>query len=118
MTYWSEQSAAEAGFCRVTSLALLRHISNPRIMGPDVVTGKRAWAVYHAWLGVSGVIVLPEPGGLDAILAEWSVTMDLRSSRWTDAYLAAFAVAGGHRLVAFDADFERFQGLDLFRLTV
>ena len=29
----------------------------------------------------------------------------------TDAYLAALAIANGWRLVSFDRDFERFQGL-------
>ena len=29
----------------------------------------------------------------------------------TDAYLAALAIANGWRLVSFDLDFERFEGL-------
>ena len=36
---------------------------------------------------------------------------------WTDAYLAAFALAGGHRLVTFDQDFLRFPGLEVLRLS-
>jgi len=36
--------------------------------------------------------------------------------QWTDAYLAAFAKAGGLRLVSFDGDFVHFDGLDLLRL--
>ena len=34
----------------------------------------------------------------------------------TDAYLAALAIANGWRLVSFDRDFERFEGLE--RLTL
>jgi predicted nucleic acid-binding protein len=34
-----------------------------------------------------------------------------------DAYLAAFAIAGGHRLLAFDRDFRQFEGLDLVLLS-
>ena len=30
----------------------------------------------------------------------------------TDAYLAALAIANGWRLVSFDRDFERFEGLE------
>ena len=30
----------------------------------------------------------------------------------TDAYLAALAIANGWRLVSFDSDFERFEGLE------
>jgi predicted nucleic acid-binding protein len=34
----------------------------------------------------------------------------------TDAYLAAFAESAGLRMVTFDKDFERFDGLDCLRL--
>ncbi|MHB8577748.1 MAG: hypothetical protein ACYDCQ_20745 [Dehalococcoidia bacterium] len=34
------------------------------------------------------------------------------------AYLAAFALAGGYRLVAFDSDYLRFDGLNLPQLAV
>ena len=36
---------------------------------------------------------------------------ELPARRWTDAYLAAVAIANGWRLVSFDRDFERFEGL-------
>ena len=34
----------------------------------------------------------------------------------TDAHLAALAIANGWRLVSFDRDFERFEGLELLPL--
>ena len=34
----------------------------------------------------------------------------------TDAYLAAVAMANGWRLVSFDRDFERFEGLERLAL--
>jgi uncharacterized protein len=34
-----------------------------------------------------------------------------------DAYLAAFAIAGGHQLVTTDKAFKQFQGLDLLVLS-
>jgi predicted nucleic acid-binding protein len=33
-----------------------------------------------------------------------------------DAYLAAFAQAGGYKMVTFDKDFRQFNGLDLVLL--
>ena len=36
---------------------------------------------------------------------------DLPARLCTDAYLAALAIANGWRLVSFDRDFERFEGL-------
>jgi predicted nucleic acid-binding protein len=33
-----------------------------------------------------------------------------------DAYLAAFAIAGGHQLITIDTAFRQFDGLDLLVL--
>ncbi len=35
---------------------------------------------------------------------------------WTDAYLAAFAVSGGLRMVSCDGVFHRFPGLEFLNL--
>lgn len=40
----------------------------------------------------------------------------VRPKDWSDADLAAFAIAGDLRLVSFDRDFARFPGLDLLHL--
>jgi hypothetical protein len=114
--YWSVESAEQIAFCHVTMLALLRHLGNRRIMGPDVQTTGQAWKIYQRWRDLPEVVYAPEPDGVEQQLAEWSDTLKLGSGQWTDAYLAAFAAAGGHRLVAFDADFKRFPGLDLLHL--
>jgi len=50
-------------------------------------------------------------------MAEWAKQLDLHSGGWTDAYIAALALASGYRLVAFDADFCRFPGVDFLHLT-
>lgn len=56
-----------------------------------------------------------EPPGTFALWRTFA-THDTASPKvWMDAYLAAFAVAGGLRLVTLDRDFKNFvpQGLDL-----
>ena len=35
---------------------------------------------------------------------------------WMDAYLAAFALTGGYRMVTTDTAFRQFQGLDVLVL--
>ncbi|HEX9894578.1 MAG TPA: TA system VapC family ribonuclease toxin [Gemmatimonadales bacterium] len=114
--YWANQSGDQIAFCRVTVLALLRHLTNRRIMGPDVQTAEQAWGIYERWREVPDVLHLSEPDGVDAQLAEWSETLKLESGHWTDAYLAAVAVSGGHRLVTFDADFKRYPNLEFLHL--
>ncbi|MBM3268066.1 MAG: PIN domain-containing protein [Candidatus Sericytochromatia bacterium] len=116
LRYWRDEAADTLVFSRVTALALLRHLSNPRVLGPAALDGGAAWQALATWLSVPGVELMAEPSGVDALLMRWSSLLDLRGGNWTDAYLAAFAAAGGCRLVAFDGDFRRFPGLDLLHL--
>jgi uncharacterized protein len=116
LRYWEHEAGDEIAFCRITALALLRHLTNPRILGPAALDGAAAWKAVKLWLSVPGVRMLPEPTALDEWLERWSVALDPRGGAWTDAYLAAFAAAGGYRLVTFDGDFRRYTGLSLLQL--
>lgn len=116
LRYWEEESAEELAFCRVTALALLRHLTNPHILGDVALDGPGAWQALAMWLAVPRVRLLSEPPGVDELLAHWGATMDIRGGTWTDAYLAAFAVARGCRLVAFDGDFSRYVGVEFLHL--
>lgn len=115
--YWDEEAADEIVFCRVTALALLRHLTNPHILGKAALDGAAAWQALQTWLAVSRVVMVGEPPGIDDLLESWSREMKMHTGQWTDAYLAAFAVAGQYRLVAFDADFRRYPELDFLRLS-
>lgn len=114
--YWDEEAAEELAFCRLTSLALLRHLSNARILGDSALSGEAAWKALATWRS-AGTGYLEEPPGLDQVLEHWSGELDLRAGHWTDAYLAAFSVAAGCRLVSFDRDFRRYPGLLWLHLT-
>ncbi len=111
---------AEAGvplsFCRVTELALLRLLSNVRAFKDVALTGQDAWRTLQALFESPKVTRLEEPAALDDVLGAWSGTLDIRGKHWTDAYLAAFAIASGCRLVSYDADFGRFPGLSWLQL--
>lgn len=114
--YWDEEAAEELAFCRVTALALLRHLTNPRILGEAALDGKGAWQALRTWLNVPHIVMHNEPPGLDEVLGRWGGDLELRGGHWIDAYLAAFAMAGGYRLVAFDRDFQRYRGVDFLHL--
>ena len=85
-------------------------------MGDSALDGATAWQALNTLLALPRVIFLQEPAQVDVWLAEWSGSLDVRGGQWTDAYLAAFAAAGGHRLVAFAADFHRYPGLAFLHL--
>jgi toxin-antitoxin system PIN domain toxin len=106
--YWDDEAADELVFCRATALALLRYLTNPRILGAAALDGGVAWRVLATWLAEPRVTLVGEPAGVDELLGRWSGELDLRGGHWTDAYLAAFAAASGCRLVALDGDFRRY----------
>lgn len=114
--YWQDESADSVAFCRVTALALLRHLTNPRIMAHAVLTGVEAWRAYERWIALPEVSLAVELADLDQHLAKLARAVDLTPTLWTDAYIAAFAIGGGHRVVTFDGDFRRFPDLDLLHL--
>lgn len=115
--YWYEESGDQLAFCRVTALGFLRLATNATVMGGQPFTVSQAWQAYGGFRRLPEVLLAAaEPEGCDAWLERWALGSDPRPRQWTDAYLAAFARAGGFRLVSFDADFDRFEDLDLLRL--
>jgi len=111
--YWQAACAANTSlwFCRSTMLGLVRLLSQPKVMGADVLSLPAAMAVYLQWLDTPAVGLLPEPPGLEAQLQSLlgTVSAPLPSRLWTDALLAATAEAAGLRMVTFDKDFEKFK---------
>jgi toxin-antitoxin system PIN domain toxin len=116
LRYWHDESDERLAFCRVTALALLRLLTNATVMDGQPLEAGEAWHIYRAWLGRGDVTAAREPDGCDAVLGGWAGNGIILPRLWTDAYLAAFARSGGMRLVTFDRDYRRFEGLDLLEL--
>ena len=97
-----------------TALGLLRLLTQPKLMGPAILTASRASAVLLGSTKLAGVAVV------DGGAADWEVLhgllarQSLASQDLTDACLAALAIVYGWRLVSFDEGFGWFEGL--FRL--
>ena len=92
-------------FCRVTQMGLLRLLTNPKVMGTDVLSQLQAWRVYDRMLSDPRMDFSAEPSGLEKIRRP-----ETRSARdghrvWTDSYLSAFAQSSEMRLVSFDKVF-------------
>jgi toxin-antitoxin system PIN domain toxin len=115
---WFEQaSAGESCFCRITQLALLRLLTNAKVMGRDVRTDKEAWKDYDEFAKDVRVDFVEDGPGLDAALR--SLTMSGQSSHrlWPDAYLGALSIVTGMQVVSFDAVFRTMPGVDAVVLT-
>ncbi|HET9784858.1 MAG TPA: TA system VapC family ribonuclease toxin [Terriglobales bacterium] len=114
--YWSAEAGSGLLFCRATAMALLRLLSHEQVMGSASLSGGEAWHALEIWLSVPSVHMATEPDGLEVVLQAWAGLLNLRGRQWPDAYLAAFAISGGYRLVTFDSDFRRFPHLHWLHL--
>lgn len=114
-------AAAPAVFCRATQQSFLRLVSTPTLLKAYGATGA---SNRDALLMLSALQALPQVGERDeppgtVMLWHRLASRDTASPKvWMDAYLAAFAVAAGLRLVSLDRDFKNYLsgGLDLLLL--
>lgn len=114
--YWKEIADTQIAFTRVSMMGLLRLSTQPRVLSLTP-THAEAWAIYQDFIALPNIQFLPEPAGVDAHFHALTTASALPHRLWTDAYLAAFALASGSRLISFDADFARFPGLNFLHLT-
>jgi len=110
--------AAPAVFCRATEQSFLRLASTPvllKVYGAEGLTNRDALAALNALQALQQVCVREEPRGTLTLWHSLSVLNRASPKVWMDAYLAAFATAGGLRLLTLDRDFKSFvpQGLKL-----
>jgi toxin-antitoxin system PIN domain toxin len=114
--WWKKEvlpSGSQVAFCRLTQLGLLRLLTNNRVMGNQRRDCAQAWTDYLQLLKQRPVVYKKEPKNLDGILAGHCKLGGSSPNFWTDAYLAAFAKAGGLTFVTFDKGFKRFPKLKL-----
>jgi uncharacterized protein len=83
-------------------MGLLRLLSNPAIMGTDVIERSQAWRTYDQLWADERVVWADEPVELDAVWRAISARNDTSHKLWTDDYLAAFAQASESALITLD----------------
>jgi toxin-antitoxin system PIN domain toxin len=114
--YWEDHPESELAFSRITMLGLLRLSTQPRVLS-RTLSASEAWEIYQSYLAQPQIHFLAEPETTEWHFSSLTAKAALPHRLWTDAYLAAFAIAGGCQLVSFDADFEQFPGLDFLHLS-
>lgn len=107
-------------FCRSTQQSFLRLLTTAAVFsryGLRPLTNRESWATYEALTGDDRIVFRTgEPAGIEGEWRTFATRTTASPNLWMDAYLAAFAVAGGFRLVTTDAGFRQFRGLDLLLL--
>nr|WP_306469752.1 TA system VapC family ribonuclease toxin [Oscillatoria laete-virens] len=109
---WFDRAGiAEVALCRLTRLGVLRLLCTEAVMGPDVLRPEAALDALEILENDERIVIAPEPPDLDRALRECVMGRMSSPNLWSDAYLAAFALAGGVEVVSFDKGFKRFSGL-------
>ena len=98
-------------FCRLTQTGFLRLANNPKVFPAAAIAQDQAWVMYDLFLANPRIGFAVEPAGLEAAWRSFIQSSQFAPNTWADAYLAAFAIAGGYELVTFDKGFTRFPGL-------
>src|SRR5215510_10682580 len=73
---WIDAEQDDLAFCRVSQMAFLRLLTNPAVIGKDVVSRRRAWEVYDALVADPRIRLLTEPQGLDPLWTAFSKRED------------------------------------------
>jgi hypothetical protein len=111
--WFDAQPDGMLAFCRVTQMGLLRLLTQPAVMGEDVLTQRGAWQVHDALMGDARCVFQAEPQGLEPAWKRLSSREDAAHRRWTDDYLAAFAAEAGLELVTFDRGIAALPGVSV-----
>jgi toxin-antitoxin system PIN domain toxin len=102
------------GLCRVVHLGWLRHLTNPAVLGEDALTRADAWDFVASVMADARFVWLEEGTGLDSAFAAQAARQDRSHKLWTDDYLAAMALVGGHAFATLDTRVAaRCPGLDV-----
>lgn len=114
--------ADPAVFCRSTQQSFLRLASTPALLeayGAEGLTNRDALVALRALLALPQVCEREEPPGVRTLWHRLASRDTASPKVWMDAYLAAFAIGGGLRMVSLDYDLKGFeaQGLNLALLT-
>jgi toxin-antitoxin system PIN domain toxin len=117
----SVQEPASILFCRTTQQSFLRLLTNAAVLAPygnPPLSNGEAWAAYEALLTDDRILLREkEPENIEKHWQAFAVRNTASPKLWMDAYLAAFALADGCRMVTTDSAFRQFRGLDLLLLS-
>ncbi len=112
-------AADTASFCRATRISFLRLLTQKIAVDFVPLTNREAWGALDQLMADEATGFEAEPHGLDLVWRQLADRDAASPKLWMDAYLAAFAITGGLRMVTLDKDFRNFEshGLDLLLLS-
>ena len=118
-TEWFQSSDHPIYFCRASQQGLLRLLTNAAVLAPyklAPLSNRQAQVRMHEMLALERVRMADEPRTVEADWERYADSSFASPKLWMDAYLAAFALCGGYRLVTTDKAFKQFKGLGVLVL--
>jgi predicted nucleic acid-binding protein len=107
--WFDGREADSTGWCLPVRLAILRHLSNDRIMGSGVLRPEESLDVWEQLAQDERMFeVTAPPLSLEHRFRSNVMGREASPKLWTDAWLAALAESLGHELVTFDRGFRNF----------
>ncbi len=94
-------------------MALLRLLTNPKVMQSQVLSPQDAINVYRELRADRRMRYAQEPDNIEDLWLSLMTVPAAKGSVWTDAWLAAFALSHGYRFVSFDGGMRRWPNLQL-----
>lgn len=114
--WFNDEREGSMLFCRSTQQGLLRLLTTAAVVVPYSLTplsNRHAIARIGEVLADERIDLVGEPNGMEEQWMRFADSKHASPKLWMDAYLAAFALAGGYRLVTIDKAFKQFQGVDV-----
>lgn len=111
LRWFDRQEEETCFFCRTTQAGFMRLATNPVLFGPDTCSLSDAWSFFDRFLEDPRFLYSQEPPGLEHFWRSFTMASTFSPKVWNDAYLAAFALAGGYGLVSFDKAFTAYRDL-------
>ena len=112
--WWDACDDGDVGLCLPVRMAILRLLTNVRIMGSGTLRPTRAWDVVDQLIIDPRISLIEQTPPTHA--RHWHSNVLRREPSpdlWTDAWLAALAQAGDCEMVTFDRGFRSFSKLKL-----
>jgi len=92
-------------FCRLTQMGFLRLANNRQVFPQEALPLDQAWKLFDTISSNPRIGFAVEPPGLESKWRQGTQLPRFSHHFLNDAYLAAFALAGGYEIVTFDKGF-------------
>jgi toxin-antitoxin system PIN domain toxin len=115
--WWDSCDNGDVGVSLPVRMALLRLLSNTKVMGSSVLRPAAAWTAVQSLIDDPRIEVLDQvPAAHDKLWYDNVARREPSPDLWTDAWLAALAQAHDCEMVTFDRGFRSFSKLNLHLL--